>query len=788
MALSSKFKKIFRMSVAELRFRIWEQIRIRREKANAENELKTVSNPEFNFFENGKGELFKKYSEGDLNSLFFDKNFIRTISEPLNENKKEEFKKQFPEEYTESIKRADTLLKNEFAFLGVKFTLPDPIPWQSDPVSLNPYPQGFYRNINIFTNENAGDIKHVWEVNRLQYLIELSKAYYLSDEEKYKNKFDALILDWVEKNPYKMGVAWASALEVGVRATALVWALHFYMAGSKQDVNVVKNIIKLLYLCGTYLSENLSIYFSPYNHLIGETAGLFMVGYLFPGFKEAAKWEKQAWDILADQAGKQFHSDGASVEQATFYHHFTLGFYLQAIALKNLNNDLIPDALKAQVEKALEFAMIMTKPDGTLPYMGDIDDARSIYFRHPTNWNFLSYQTMGSIWFNRSDMKYTAKKFQEEAFWMLSDDEQNIFHSLKSQSPERSTVFLEESGYNVFRSGYGNESHYSHMDCGPIAHGVFHDETPSAAHGHADLLAIELAAFGDSYLVDPGFSNYRGDFDWHCYFRSTAAHNTIELNGESQAKQGGILVWSHAPKYKVLQQIDGNLLKGVCAEHYGYVRQEDKPIHRRHFAFVDKTFWVVFDEIYSNESSGKVHSVKPHFHFNNDIDVNINDEKNIIEAKGQKSSLSINMFSFNDAEIKLLSTKGGKNAEDGWISPTYRAVEPASVVSAEVKTQLPLKLISVYVPNLDTAKDKLEISTDENDIIVSNSTSSYKIHLYKDEKKKLVTQGYELWGDVVITTKGDKKKLTVLNLKTITKNGMENKSSQYIFEMEQGEQ
>jgi len=165
------------MSLSELRFRAWEQVRIRREKANAGSELKKVMATDFNFFEKGNDSLYKKYSAGDFDGLSSDKNFIRTISEPLDEDKRNRFKQEFPEEYTESLNRADAFLNNRFAFLGVKFTLPDPIPWQSDPVSLNPYPEGFYRDINIFTNKNAGDIKHVWEVNRLQYLIEISKAY-----------------------------------------------------------------------------------------------------------------------------------------------------------------------------------------------------------------------------------------------------------------------------------------------------------------------------------------------------------------------------------------------------------------------------------------------------------------------------------------------------------------------------------------------------------------------------------------------------------------------------------
>lgn len=736
MALASKFKKIFRMSFAEIRFRVAEQLRIKKEKSGAEAELKKVLAPEFNFFNNVSH--FEKYQKGEIESLLAEPTFMRTISEPLNEARKRQFKTAFPNEYAASLQRADLFLQNKFAFLGVEFTLPDPIPWQSDPLSLNPYPQGFYRNINIFTNKNAGDIKHVWEVNRLQYLIEIAKAYYLSDADKYREKFDALVLDWDAKNPYKRGVAWASALEVGVRATALVWALQFYRSAKSPSPQVIKTILRLLWLSGAYLDENLSIYFSPYNHLIGETAGLFMVGYLFPGFKKASNWESKGWHVLEDQVEKQFHNDGASVEQATFYHHFTLGFYLQAMALKQINGESVSATVQNRVEKALEFAMYMTKPDGTLPYLGDIDDARSIYFRHPTNWNFLSYQTMGAIWFKRSDMAFVAQKYQEEAFWMLPAGEEEHFNNLTARAPEQKNIEFSESGYFIFRSGYGKKEHYAHMDCGPIAHGVFHDETPSAAHGHADLLAIELAAFGDSYLVDPGFSNYRGDFDWHCYFRSTAAHNTIEINGASQAKQGGILVWSHAPKFKLIGKEDNPFFNAVTAEHYGYHAQEESPVHRRTFAWIDNQFWVTIDEIYSTNGGTKKHTIKPHFHFNSGVRTDALDNGNRIMAHAANSCLEIVPIVRNGAHIILEKNEGGKNAHEGWIAPTYRAVTAAPVIAATIESTLPLQLVTFYIPNQAAAGGKFTLQNTGANYKLTNGETNYEIEINSNNENSVI--------------------------------------------------
>ncbi len=49
-----------------------------------------------------------------------------------------------------------------------------------------------------------------------------------------------------------------------------------------------------------------------------------------PGSRAARK-------VLETTLATQFHSDGGSVEQSTFYHHATLGFYLLAAVLGRRN-------------------------------------------------------------------------------------------------------------------------------------------------------------------------------------------------------------------------------------------------------------------------------------------------------------------------------------------------------------------------------------------------------------------------------------------------------------------
>ncbi|MST34736.1 hypothetical protein GHK86_18660, partial [Acidimicrobiaceae bacterium USS-CC1] len=60
-----------------------------------------------------------------------------------------------------------------------------------------------------------------------------------------------------------------------------------------------------------------------------------------------------------------------------------------------------------------------------------------------------------------------------------------------------------------------------------------------AAHAHADALAVEVRHGGVDVLADPGTYCYHGEPAWRAYFRSTLAHNTLELGGTDQATSGG---------------------------------------------------------------------------------------------------------------------------------------------------------------------------------------------------------------------------------------------------------
>ena len=447
---------------------------------------------------------------------------------------------------------ADGICNGQFILLGVPVHYPSEISWIADPLSRNDWPMRFHTGIKIFDGDREhGDVKYVWELNRHQFLTTLGKAYRLSGDHRYASAVVELLQHWIRANPYKVGVNWTSALEVAIRSLSWCQVLEFIHDSSALDSGKRQIILRSLYQHGHYIDNHLSFFFSPYNHLIGEAAALYIIGSLLSWLKPARRWKGKGWAILERELPNQFHADGGTVEQAISYHHFTLGFYLHGFLLRRRLGLEIPSGMEFLLEKAFEFSMYMTRPDGLVPMIGDGDEGKAIDLLQNSIWDFRPLLAIGAVLFQRADFKTIAGPFPPDAAWLLGLEGWKKYESLQDTAPKDNSKVLPKSGYCIMRTGWDRQSHYLSFDCGDIAAGVPKGDIASAAHGHADALSIEVAAYGVPILVDPGFYTYNGDEQWHRYFRETEAHNTIVVDGCSQAEYRGRLKWSHAPDTKL---------------------------------------------------------------------------------------------------------------------------------------------------------------------------------------------------------------------------------------------
>ena len=115
------------------------------------------------------------------------------------------------------------------------------------------------------------------------------------------------------------------------------------------------------------------------------------------------------------------------------------------------------------------------------------------------------------------------------------------------------------------------------------------------AHGHADALSIEAAIHGKTLLVDSGTYTYHESRELRDYFRSTAAHNTLEVDGLSSSVPGNTFGWKTRAEADCRTWISEVRFDFFEGSHNGYQRLQSPGIHTRSILFLKGDYWIMRD-------------------------------------------------------------------------------------------------------------------------------------------------------------------------------------------------
>jgi glycosyltransferase involved in cell wall biosynthesis len=504
-----------------------------------------------------------------------------------------ELRRRWPEAESEIIAQANSIVAGRFDLLGFKgLSFGNPINWQLEPVSGKQAPPVHWSQLDYLSADIAGDKKITWELNRHQHFLKLGQAYWLTKDEKYAEAFRAQLNSWMDQNPPKVGINWASSLEVSLRSISWLWAFHYFKNSATLDAATFTRAMKFLNLNARHLETYLSTYFSPNTHLTGEALGLFYLGTLLPEFKDAARWREIGQRILVEQLERQVRPDGVYFEQSSYYHRYTADFYSHLLILARANGHRLSIAVEEKLTALLDHMMYITRPDGTSPLFGDDDGGRLVNLdRRPAN-DFRAALSTGAVLFDRGDYKFVAGKLAEETLWLLGPAGTRTFDQIRMREPAEQSKNFPDGGYYVMRDGWHTRANYLLFDCGP--HG-----TDNCGHAHADALAIELAANGRPLLVDPGTLTYTGSQTTRDSFRSSSAHNTVLVDRESSSLPAGPFSWSAIARCEPLSWISERRFDYVEGRHDGYQRLKDPAMHTRSILFLKNDYWLMRDRLSS---------------------------------------------------------------------------------------------------------------------------------------------------------------------------------------------
>jgi hypothetical protein len=595
------------------------------------------------------------------------------------------FLARFQAERRQAAAEAARALRGEYAFFGGTYRYGAGVDWHADPVTGARWPRVYHRDVPVNGGDvGFGDVKHVWELCRHQFLIDLAKGWAIERDIRCAAAVRDLVRDWRAQNPLGTGVGWACALEPAFRTLSWLWAYFLTLDDPAMDDEHHLEWLAGFEEHGWFLYRHLEYYTSPFNHLAGEACALYTLGLLFPEFADAPRWRQHGRDVLESRLRAQFYEDGGSVEQSTFYHHATTGFYLIAALLGRENGEEFSPAVWGAIARALDFSAALQQPDGTTPAIGGADDGKPIRLEVLPLWDFRPYHAIGAVLFERGDLKAVAGRFFEDALWLLGPSGASRFDALPPHEPRRSCAFP-ASGYVVLRNSWRADADYLCLDCGEQAGGLRRDGIASAAHGHADCLSIVMWRQGRPVLVDPGFHCYNGPKAWQDHFRETAAHSTVRIDGRDQALHISKMAWA----YTYSATLEGCDVSGTgsgwaVASHDGYRGLPGGGIRHRRGVWTRARGYVVVCDVL--DGSG-VHDVEVTWQF----------APGTLDVCGTRARFDSRVVASWFAPIRLAATglRGGDTPDGGWIAPSLgvKVAAPRLVVAGQLRCPAPVVTI-----------------------------------------------------------------------------------------------
>lgn len=315
-------------------------------------------------------------------------------------------------------RRADAALEGRFELLGLReVSFGNPPDWRLDPIRGVRAPDVHWSVIRYLDPAVVGDHKLVWELSRHRHVLELAQAAWVTGESRYVDGCARALDSWMDSNPPKRGIHWASSLEVALRAIAWLWVLA--LLGPRLSGHLRQRMLGFLIVSGRHVERYLSTYFSPNTHLTGEALGLFYLGTMLPQARHAARWQARGAAILHAWVERHVRPDGVYVEQSTWYHRYTADIYLHYLLLARRAGIEVPPAVPARLERMMEHLMFVARPDGRIPLIGDDDGGRLLFLDDRTAHDVRTPLAVGAVVFRRSDFAHVARAPGAELVWLL---------------------------------------------------------------------------------------------------------------------------------------------------------------------------------------------------------------------------------------------------------------------------------------------------------------------------------------------------------------------------------
>ncbi len=387
---------------------------------------------------------------------------------------------------------------------------------------------------------------------------------------------------------------------------------------------------------------------SERNHRTLELFCLLVVSLGLPVLDPGGACAARAWAELQDNLLTDVWSDGVHRERSSHYHLIALRSFLGARLNITRFGGEVPAAYDDRLRAALRFGMHLHRPDGQIAALSDSDSGSHLDLLE------LAAETLDS-----PELRYVASAGRS------------------GEPPAERCADFPVGGYHVQRSGWGDrgeryvDERFLVLGCGPLGDG---------GHGHYDSLSVEAYGNGHPLVVDPGrFTYAEGEPNWRRWFKGTAAHNTVTVDGLDQqpyrrGRPKGALMSSRLLERRSVGGIE--LLQGeVVSPAY-------PAVHRRTVLFVAGEYWLVLDTLHSDRQ----HDYVLRWHLADAA------EPTLTEAPGVGTRVTTPTVLLELAGLATVTT------EPGWVAPEYGVRIATPVVAGALARAADGQTVTLLAP------------------------------------------------------------------------------------------
>ena len=505
-----------------------------------------------------------------------------------------------------------------------------------------------------------------YQLHAFEYLLPLGMRIREQGDESDVQLFRELIEGWTGAIPMGATSAWDS-YPTSLRIRSWIYAYTLVSERVSPDDDFVRSWLDDLYANVCYLERFLEYHLLG-NHLIENARSLLLAG-LFFSDRRAARWRAKGERILWRELERQFLTDGGHQELSPMYHQLMLELYREVVGLLVTLGKPAPRWVDDRIYAMQEWLAAMLHPDGELALLNDA--------------------VMGMAGASKPQIG-TAK---------ASDGLQP----------------LPDSGYFVFRDE--SRGDFAVFDCGSLGP----DHQPG--HGHCDCLSYELDIGGERVLVDSGVATYYGDLVGRNYYRSTRAHNTVQVDGVEQSE-----IWDrfrvgrrHHPQGARWGSSPG--LEWASGAHDGYERLPAPVTHRRWISWVDRRFWLVCDRI---TGSGR-HRVESFMHFHPEAqEITAPSLDGRSAGTVRRGDVSVQILTWGAQDLR--ESRGEAPIPQGWCANEFNRPRANTVWGLGAEGELPIWLACVFWPGSDPVAARFSSAADERlEVAIETDVGAYRV-------------------------------------------------------------